>query len=312
MIEKFLIGRRFDAKRYLKHGPEIPGSVANSAATYFPEIEFRPVQTREELLQASELVYQEYLESGYIKRNANRWKLSLFQILPTTITFIAFHRRFGVLATMTLVQDSPLGLPMDSMFRFDLDELRYKGHKPVEMSMFATDREKVTSRELMMSQSERLIMNLHLIRVMVDYIRLNTDKDLVVECCHPKHDGFYKLLEFQPMGQLSFNRSVQGNPAIARYIHWPTVLSDGPKNTSHRLFTLELPAPTFFKEPYRLSKQDIETFFVDHSNILGSANERQRQWIQHCYPELDINELIQKKSIIDYVVDGWEAALAQH
>ena len=98
---------------------ELPTSTLGRVYDFLPRflrpMEFRIVETVDELTKASHLVYREYLKRNYLKPYPTQLKLSIFHGMPQTATFIAVkHRR--VVATVTVIEDSALGLPMDEVY----------------------------------------------------------------------------------------------------------------------------------------------------------------------------------------------------
>ena len=85
----------------------------------FSRIEYRVARSRDELAQAFHLVYEEYLKQGYIHEHPSKMRLSLHNLVPETTTFIA-KVDSTVVATATVIPDSPLGLPMDELYREEL------------------------------------------------------------------------------------------------------------------------------------------------------------------------------------------------
>lgn len=88
------------------------------------KISFTIAQSTRELNEAYSLVYDLYVESGYIAPSPSRWRLLSYNALPTTVTLIA---KYGttIVATLTNNRDSALGLPVDAIV--DLSLLRKRG-----------------------------------------------------------------------------------------------------------------------------------------------------------------------------------------
>lgn len=299
---------RHNVRKFLLNGPEVPGPLSASAAHYFPDIEFRPVRNREEFLEASHIVQQEYEAQGYVRPGSKSHRLNLYQVLPTTVTFAAVHKRDGILMTLTLIEDSPLGLPMDSLYHLELEELRHAGHRIFEVSAFASDKKKIEDCADL-SLSGRTILVFHLIRAMFDHARMR-GLDRLVECCHPKHDAFYASLEFQPFGGMRFHHNVQGSPAVARTLDLVEAERLGAEHTSGRLFMGPLPGASDAPQNVRFQESDLEEIFVQRSNVLASATIEKLKHIQRQYPNVDILRLAEKRHVFDYVLEALETRIA--
>jgi hypothetical protein len=85
------------------------------------------------------LVYNEYLEEGYIKdSDRSGLHFNIYHILPETVVFV-FKSYLKVISTLTLIFDSEtFGLPMDVLYRKELDALRRRKRTLVELSSLAT------------------------------------------------------------------------------------------------------------------------------------------------------------------------------
>src|SRR5688572_9313910 len=95
-------------------------------------LEFRPVANLDELRQAARLVYNKYMNLGYIQPSQTEIRMTIFQALPTTKTFVAVTAAGNVIATLTIIQDSALGLPMDKLYPEQLEGLRRQGKRLFE------------------------------------------------------------------------------------------------------------------------------------------------------------------------------------
>jgi hypothetical protein len=296
----FQKNRETTLKQFLTQGPP-PGSIQDSAALYTPGIHYRAVRTVDELKTAARLVYDEYLKLGYIHPNTNQMKVALWQLLPATVSVAAFDQQGRMLSTMTVIPDSPLGLPMDKLFKQELDNLRLDGRTLAEISMFASARIDSDGRPTQ-TLGQRTLMIYHLMRCASDYVRMETNVDIQVECFHPKHDGFYETLGHERLGELRHYGSVGGNPALARFLDIPKSL--GAPTLMGRLMLLQTPPPGFFSDRLRLTAADIEELFVQHSNILGSASADKLSYLQTQYPDVDLTALAAKKSLLSHLIES--------
>ena len=91
-------------------------------------IDYRAARSKEELQKAYSLVYKEYLKRKYVTENQSGLRISIHNALPETTTFVGIADS-EVLATATVIVDSPLGLPMDKIYSDDLKKIRKKGKK---------------------------------------------------------------------------------------------------------------------------------------------------------------------------------------
>jgi tetratricopeptide (TPR) repeat protein len=102
-------------------------------------IEYKIASNTEEIKKAYELVYENYIEKKFCNLNYHKMRIFLFDSLTTTRTFIAKDGE-NVLATTTLVFDSPIGLPSEEIYKDRLETLRNQGKKICEISKLSTQR----------------------------------------------------------------------------------------------------------------------------------------------------------------------------
>jgi len=88
------------------------------------------------LEQAFRLVHDQYVARGYMRPEPSSWRLSVHHALPTTKVFVA-RDQHRVVGTMTLVPDSPLGLPLDELYGSEVTALRNEGRYVTEVSGLA-------------------------------------------------------------------------------------------------------------------------------------------------------------------------------
>ena len=157
----------------------------------------------EEYKQAFNLVHNEYVGCNYIAADSDHpYHYTPYSLLPETCVFV-FKSYLTVVATLTEIFDTPeYGLPMDELYREELNELRGQGRTVVELSAF------VTSKHFRM----RNIM-VYLCNAMFQYSQINNVDDICI-MVNPKHTSFYtKMFLFEPFGPERFYDKVQA-PAV--------------------------------------------------------------------------------------------------
>jgi hypothetical protein len=140
-------------------------------------------ETVDEYEQAFRLVHDTYLRTGYLKEpQPNGMLFGIHSLLPETVVFVA-KSYLTVLSTLTEIFDTPeFGLPMDVIYRRELDSLREKDRKIVELSALVTP-PKLRWRNLFML----------LAQIMYQYSRYRGVNDLCI-AVNPKHVRFYKTI----------------------------------------------------------------------------------------------------------------------
>jgi len=148
--------------------------------------------TPEEHEQAARLLHRVYERRGIAEQHLSGLRVLPQHLAPSTITFVACDQaRPGapVIGTVSLVRDSPLGLPMDAIYRDELQPLRDQGRQLAECGALCLDR----------GYRGTGVMYL-LCRIMSDHA-IATRCDDVVITVHPAAADYYHAnMVFEPLG----------------------------------------------------------------------------------------------------------------
>jgi len=230
------------------------------------ECEFRPAQTKEEFLACSRLVHNQYVRKQYMIPHESNLRLDMHQITQKSATFIALYQKRYILGAVTLVQDSPLGVPMDKIYKDDLNKLRDKKSLFGEVTMLAMNDELL--EQLGLNQIDQSIILLHLFRKMLTHGRLYMHLDSLVACFHPRHELFYKALQFKPLAGLRSYEKVKGSPALA-YILDIFELNRVPSEGLRKMFDLDTLSgnSTGEKPCYRFKFDEFFQIFINIDSV---------------------------------------------
>jgi len=255
----------------------VTGTRTGGQAARRDEAIVRPAASREELEQAFRLVYQSYLDRGYIEESPHRIRLSVFNAFPTSVTFVSVLRG-TVVATISLVLDTPVGLPMDEIYHDELQQLRSAGRRLIEVTMLADRR-----REL----HRALPMLLELMKRVFDYATLVAQANDLCITVNPRHETYYEsFLLFKPLGGLKSYPSVRNNPALAKRLNLDHVREqcEGNEELIQRFFTDRTPL-SVLEGGYRMTLDDLSYFFVELTTVLRDAPAAVQQCLRSYYPD---------------------------
>lgn len=167
-------------------------------------------ETKEELEQAFNILHDAYVEEGLMDTSGSGLRMTKYHALPSTAVLIAKDiLKNRVVATLSLVRNSPLGLPLDSVC--DLQALKNKYPSLTEVSSLAIDKE---------YRKDPTHVFWPLMRGLYRYARDVMGVEASVIGVHPKrHDLYkgilgYKELENSSEQQYSF---VKGAPVVAYF-----------------------------------------------------------------------------------------------
>lgn len=249
-------------------------------------LKFKIAGNRDEFEAACRLVHDQYVRKGYMEKQKSGMRLSLFHAMPETTTFVGKKDDLTVY-TLTLFQDSALGLPMDAIYKKELDQLRSQGRKIAEVGALA-------SHSHIQNEDQTVLMygNKAAIRYSKDH--LNVD-DLVI-AINPKHEWFYeKIMLLEKIGDVKCYDYVQEAPAVAYRLNlrsaeanYKFIYDSGPseRNIYHFLFNqksqnIDLPKnnqPICFWD-----REKMTYFFEDKTTLFWKANKKTREYLQSQY-----------------------------
>lgn len=181
---------------------------AESAVTY------KIATAQAELERSFELVWDAYVKVGLQAADTDPIRFTKYHLLPTTKVFIAVHRPEllkaqpdyeqlkapgDIVGTLTLVGDSPLGLPMEEVCGQSVRQLRDAGGNPAEVIGLAVN-PGYRNYNIMM----------YLYKLMFSYAGLNQVSDITCSVTK-RHIPFYRsMLLFEPMGELRAYSAANG------------------------------------------------------------------------------------------------------
>lgn len=155
-----------------------------------PNIVVRTTNDSTEIEQANKLVFRNYVEAGFWENNEDRWRQNKYLHTPARHVFVMMDRD-RLLGTMSIIVDSPEGLPSDSAQPALMQGLRAKGGKLAEVSAFAMDRSATRQRNLFF----------FLISYMFQFSFFYAEVDRLAVSCVSAHANFYEsVLGFARMG----------------------------------------------------------------------------------------------------------------
>lgn len=166
-----------------------------------PSLKF--AETKDELEQTFRLVYDVYRKKGLVPQdNEIQMLYNIYSLLPDTTHVIAKSYR-DVISNLTEIFDHEyFGLPMDDLYNYELNYLRNKGRKVVELSSLATPRE------------HRWKNIFHYLVQVVYWYALYAEVDDICISINPRHVRYYKsLFPFEEFGPKRHYERV-GAPAI--------------------------------------------------------------------------------------------------
>jgi hypothetical protein len=236
---------------------------------------------------AYQLVHDQYVSRGYMDPHPSGRRLSLHNALPTTKVFVA-RKDEDVLGTVSVIQDSVLGLPMDEIYQDELVRLRRAQRGIAEVSALAIRSE---------CRALGLPILMRLVRMIVVYTAEVARLDDLCIAVNPRHVSFYqKALSFTMFGPLRGYQKVNGAPAVAMHCDLGFVRQLMAETARRGTVTNDLCGFLFAPETYAeltsalrddlpwsvLTPQQFHHFFAGHES-LTQASPRALSFVRSVY-----------------------------
>lgn len=265
----------------------------SSTDSYAGHIETRVAQTRDELERSYKLVYQQYLKKGYTHRSKSQMRISLHNAMPKTTTFISKVQDI-ILATATLIPDSPMELPMEDTYRQELKELRAGGKKTCEISMFSINPIVFEKKSPLLFHKRKLFFIFPLFRLLFDYAKYFLNADYICIAIHPTQDKMYNFLPFKTFGKVKKHIHANNALSIAKYLD----LSPDKEHKTitkirgNKIFLSHSSYPYQFENKFKFIPQDLRYFFTEKTNLFKNATFNQIKYLAEQYPYYDFSLIV--------------------
>ena len=231
--------------------------------------------------KAYKLLYNIYSEMGIIRNNHSGLWLSIFEALPETTTLIAENHHGKIVGTITLVFDSPIGLPADDLYKEEIEQLRNKGCKICEIISFGVSDA--------VRGSVKILSILYYSAYLLAW-RLMKSTDFVVTVA-ARHEKFYcRAIKFKKIGPVRNYAKVNGIPTVL--LNLPLKLPDMLKD-KQRIFPLYLLnyseqeeldiAERILDMHVPMSDEEFYTFFIEKTNGWEMATLAQKEYLRKIF-----------------------------
>lgn len=177
----------------------LTGKLSESLASSEPAgLEVHIARDLEEMKSAFSLVYDEYRKRNYCEESPSRMHYTCFSFLPDARLFV-LKEKGKLIGTISLISDSPCGLPMESIFSSEIQAFRKPERKIAEVGLLALKSDAFQRGSFSLANFKKLKAAFHLFKAMFDYARDAGTTDFLI-AVHPKHEKLYRTLQFQVLG----------------------------------------------------------------------------------------------------------------
>ncbi len=252
--------------------------------------------------RALSLVYGVYLATGLTEPRESRMQLTIHDALPDTTSFLVERSADAdsepsAVASLTLIPDGELGLPLDAKARQALDALRSGGHKLVELAKLATVG--ATEKKGGNRRAPREEIVLHLFKLAyLTALKAEGATDLIITVSKHQARFFRRVFFFEALDDPAEGADDDG-------LTVPLIMDLNTAEEKHRRRAEARPGEQhlydFFvndQEPEilawlatnraPLSTDDARYLFAERSRLLQKVDEAARRLILKSYPGLEL------------------------
>lgn len=255
---------------------------------------------------ALELVYESYRDLNIVAENSHRMRVTKYHTMPTTAVLIAKNEITGeVIATMSVVTDSPLGLPLEDLW--SIEHLRTKSRRIAEISSLAIKRS---------YRSKHGDILFPLCKYMYHLSKEHLGIDLLVASVHPMVKDLYTcIFPFRSIdNRVHTYDFVQGAKAVGLYLN---INGQGEKDlerqwgnqpTKYNYYQyLTSPGGEGFHFPdgggkdvarYILTPEQLEYLFQECSSVFSSLSPNQRLALVNTYHTKQYRNILNRNTEI--------------
>jgi len=151
------------------------------------DCKYRIARSRNELGNVFRLIHGEYLRQGLTQSNRLNLRILPHQLLQTSWIFTALQNE-NTVATLSLVEDSQIGIPLDGMYGEKISQLRQGGTRLAELTCLA---HRPHTLETMWNRG-KVTSALGMLMGLVNSLALKRGVEALVICVHPRHANFYQ------------------------------------------------------------------------------------------------------------------------
>jgi hypothetical protein len=246
----------------------------------------RPAMTKEDLLDAYHLVYEEYAKRKICRTDPSALQYSFYCLMPGSRTFLLEIN--GQLAgTISLIVDSPCGIPMETIFPDRIGKYRKQGRRVAEVSLLALDQKIFGHKSFSLTDMRKLSGSFKLFKIMFDYARYEAGVTDLFIAMHPRHKDLYQYLTFETIGPVRNYYRAEGKPALPmRMDIAKTVLTTPREMSIQRYFIEERISPELLETHFPWSTAAAREFLFHQRHLWPELEPHQQAYLKVLFPNL--------------------------
>ena len=246
-------------------------------------VTYKVCTERDELEKSYELVCEEYKKVGLQDDDKSGLRFTKYHLLPSTKVFTAtfrptllddepdYNHPGELVGTLTLVPDSPLGLPMEEVCQKHVQRIRDSKGVPAEVVALAVNQD-----------YRKYNIMMYLYRLMFEYAQMKNISDITCSVTK-RHIRFYRtMFLFEPMGELKEYAAANGMEVQCHRLNIKKSKSLAKEVYNSRHFDADLFAFFFtgnrglgrpLGEGNPLSEADLKYLITERSKFIKTLDE---------------------------------------
>ena len=245
----------------------------------------RPASSKEDLLAAYRLVYEEYQKRKICKEHASKLSYNFFCLMPDSRTFL-LEQEGRLLGTLSLLVDAPCGLPMEEIFPDRIGAFRIEGKRAAEVSLLALDSNFFGRKSYSLTDLRKLTASFKLFKMMFDYARTVARITDLFIAMHPKHQDLYRYLTFETIGPVREGRE-KGKMVIPMRMDIIQNLASLPRELSIQKYFIEETIPRDLLEThFEWNTESAREFLFYHRDIWSELLPHEQAYLKTIFPRL--------------------------
>jgi hypothetical protein len=228
--------------------------------------------------EAYRLLYDLYFKMGITKKKDNELWLSIYDALPETTTFVAENDQGRTVGALTVVFDSPIGLPADELYKKEIDELRDTGRRVCEFVSLGVRNNRKNSIKYLASLFYCAFL----------HAWQREDSLVLVITVHSRYENFYhRKLSFEKIGPERNYAKVRWAPTVLLGLSLAEINLLRRKRRIFPFFMLNLSDQEELEHAQRIqnlirpiSDEEFITFFIEKTDIWKKSTPHQKDFIK--------------------------------
>jgi hypothetical protein len=284
-VNNISIEKAIDTHSTLK-SPDIPKE-ENGIQFFGGKCTVRVANQLELRQKAYKLIYNNYSEMGIAQDKSTDLWLSIYDALPETTTLVAEDSKGEIGGALTLVFDSPIGLPADELYNKEIDKLRDTREKICEfVSLSIKNNGK---------NSVKLLAGLFYCGFL--YARQKENSIVSIITIHSRYERFYcRNFSFEKMGPERNYAKVNGAPTVLLKVSFKRLNRLRHQRRIFPFYMLKYSdseelefVKTIENLTSSMSDEEFFTFFIEKTDNWEKASPQQKNFIKKIYPTDEAN-----------------------